>query len=63
MTDLTYKEAHAKWDKAIEPMSTMDLIQMAAMIEESDPSYYKAIQYEIKLRAEKRGKYAESGAR
>ncbi len=64
MTNLNYEECHAKFDTTLEPMTNMELIGLQAMVKESkeksDMQFFKAIQWELKMRTQKRGKYAEA---
>jgi len=54
---LPYKECHAKFDAQIEPLDTMTLIGLQAMVKdsehESDKQYFRAIQWELKMRTER----------
>lgn len=61
---LPYKECHAKFDAMLEPLDNMTLIGLRVQVmnskEESDVQFFRAIEWELKMRTQKRGKYAET---
>ncbi len=63
MSNLPYEECHARYDTTLEPLTMMNLIGLQAAVkeskEESDMQFFKAIQWELKMRIQKKGKYAE----